>query len=115
MYKDTLRPMLLQCSQAQSYFDVLVLKCCWKYCEMVAHHEVNLAASASIVMNDILSGPLKRLNAILSLLRLLDCYRTPSAIGSAIGRPYLAISRVHTQVAFPDCLILSRVGSSTVR
>ena len=38
----------------------------------------------------VLSGPLNRLNAILSLLQLLDRYRTPSAIGSAIGRPYLA-------------------------
>ena len=38
----------------------------------------------------ILSGPLNRLNAILSLLHPLDRYRTPSAIGSAIGRPYLA-------------------------
>ena len=34
-----------------------------------------------------LSGPLNRLNAILSLLHPLDRYRTPSAIGSAIGRP----------------------------
>ena len=31
-------------------------------------------------------GPLNRLNAILSLLHPLDRYRTPSAIGSAIGR-----------------------------
>ena len=35
----------------------------------------------------ILSGPLDRLNAILSLLQPLDRYRAPSAIGSAIGRP----------------------------
>ena len=35
----------------------------------------------------ILSGPLNRLNAILSLVQPLDRYRTPSAIGSAIGRP----------------------------
>ena len=35
----------------------------------------------------LLSGPLDRLNAILSLLQPLDRYRTPSAIGSAIGRP----------------------------
>ena len=34
-----------------------------------------------------LSGPLNRLNAILSLLHPLDRYRAPSAIGSAIGRP----------------------------
>ena len=34
-----------------------------------------------------LSGPLDRVNAILSLLQPLDRYRAPSAIGSAIGRP----------------------------
>ena len=33
-----------------------------------------------------LSGPLDRLNAILSLLQHLNRYRAPSAIGSAIGR-----------------------------
>ena len=33
----------------------------------------------------LLSGPLDRLNAILSLLHPLDRYRTPSAIVSAIG------------------------------
>ena len=32
------------------------------------------------------SGPLNRLNAILSLLQPLDRYRAPSAIGSAIER-----------------------------
>ena len=37
-----------------------------------------------------LSGPLNRLNAILSLIHPLDRYRTPSAIGSAIG---VALSR----------------------
>ena len=42
--------------------------------------------SASISRNK-LSGPLDRLNAILSLLQPLDRYRAPSAIGSAIGRP----------------------------
>ena len=36
------------------------------------------------------SGPLNRLNAILSLLQPLDRYRAPSAIGSAIER---ALSR----------------------
>ena len=34
-----------------------------------------------------LSGPLNRLNAVLSLLQPLDRYRTHSAIGSAIGKP----------------------------
>ena len=38
----------------------------------------------------VLSGPLDRLNAILSLLQPLDRYRAPSAIGSAIG---VALSR----------------------
>ena len=38
------------------------------------------------------------LNAILSLLHPLDRCRTRSAIGSAIGRPYLALSRIHAQV-----------------
>ena len=37
--------------------------------------------------HSVLSGPLDRLNAILSLLQPLDRYRAPSAIGSAIGRP----------------------------
>ena len=41
-----------------------------------------------------LGGPLNQLNAFLSLLQPLDRYRTPSAIGSAIGggpiSPYLA-------------------------
>ena len=39
-----------------------------------------------------LSGPLNRLSAILSLLQPLDRYRIPPAMGSAIGRPYLALS-----------------------
>ena len=38
----------------------------------------------------------KRLNAILSLLHPLDRYRAPSAI--RLGGPYLALSRIHTQV-----------------
>ena len=42
-----------------------------------------------------LSGPLDRLNAILSLLHPFDRYRTPSAIGSATGK---ALSRIPTQV-----------------
>ena len=38
----------------------------------------------------VLSGPLDRLNAILSLLQPLDRYRAPSAIGSAIGMPHIS-------------------------
>ena len=40
-----------------------------------------------VLFDNSLSGPLDRLNAILSLLQPLDRYRAPSAIGSAIGRP----------------------------
>ena len=58
-----------------------------------------------IVKGEALSGPLNRLNAILSLLHPLACYRTPSAIGSAIGRPHLALSRMHAQVGVLDCLV----------
>ena len=57
-----------------------------------------------------LSGPLNRLNAILSLLQPLDRYRAPSAIGSAIGRPYLALSRFHTQAKALNRLVLNRLG-----
>ena len=55
-------------------------------------------AKCAVNVNFQLSGPLNRLNAILSLLQPLDRYRTHSAIGSAIGRPYLALSRIQTQV-----------------
>ena len=59
-----------------------------------------------------LSGPLNRLNSILSLLHPLDRYRTPSAIGSAIGRPpYLALSRIQTQVGVLNRLVLNRLGA----
>ena len=58
---------------------------------------------------------LKGLNAILSLLQPLDRYRTPSAIGSAIGRPYLALSRFHAQVGALNRLVLNRLGGSTAR
>ena len=46
--------------------------------------------SQSCLSGVCLGGPLDRLNAILSLLHPLDRYRAPSAIGGAIGRPYLA-------------------------
>ena len=62
-----------------------------------------------------LSGPLNRLNAILSLLQPLDSYRAPSAIGSAIGRPYLALSRFHAQVGALNRLVLNRFRGSTAR
>ena len=63
----------------------------------------------------VLSGPLNRLNAILSLLQPLDRYRAHSAIGSAIGRAYLALSRIHAQVGVLSRLVLNRLGGSTAR
>ena len=62
-----------------------------------------------------LSGPLNRLKAILSLLHPLERYRTPSAIGSAIGRPYLALSRIQAQAGALNRLVLDHLGSSTAR
>ena len=62
-----------------------------------------------------LSGPLNRLNAILSqsLLHPLDRYRTPLCDRSAIGRPYLALSRIPTEVGVLNRLVLNRLGGST--
>ena len=54
------------------------------------------------------SGPLNWLNAILSLLHSPD---SRSAMGTAIVRLYLALSRIHTQALF-NLLVLS--GSSTI-
>ena len=56
-----------------------------------------------------LSGPLNRLNAILSLLHPLNRKGTLSAMGSAIGSPYLALSRIHTQVAVFNRLVPNRL------
>ena len=71
--------------------------------------------SFNYIKNLELSGPLNRLNAILSLLQPLDRYRAPSAIGSAIGRPYLALSRFHAKVGALNRLVLNRFRGSTAR
>ena len=60
-----------------------------------------------------LSGPLDRLSAFLSPLHPLNRYRTPSAIGSAIERPYLALSCIPTQAGVLNRFVLNHVGSST--
>ena len=63
-----------------------------------------------------LSAPLNQLNAILALqLHPLDRYRALSAMESAIGRPYLALSRIHAQAGALNRLVLNRLGSSTAR
>ena len=67
----------------------------------------------SYTLGPALSGPLNRLNATPSLLQPLDRYRTPSAIRSAIGGAYLALSRIHTQVGVLNRLVLIRLGGST--
>ena len=76
-----------------------------------ANFVVNLApAWENVVLSaptQTLVGPLNRLNAILSLLQRLDRYRTPSAIGSAIGRP---LSRLPAQVGVLNRLVLNRLG-----
>ena len=56
-----------------------------------------------------LSGPLNRLN-----LYYL-CFSPLPAIVRALGRPYLALSRIHTQVGVLNRLALNNLGSSTAR
>ena len=83
-----------------------------------ATHYVSQRSSASprvSMLYQVLSGPLNRLNAILSLLHPLDRYRKPSAIGSAIGRPYLALSRIKMKVGVLNRLVLNRLECSTAR
>ena len=53
--------------------------------------------------------------AQLSLLHPLDRYRTPYAIGNAIGRLYLALSRILAQVGVLNRLVLNHIGRSTAR
>ena len=62
-----------------------------------------------------LSGPLDRLNVILSLLQPLDRYRTPSAIGSAIGRPYLALYGTQKQAGALNRLVLNNLEEAQPR
>ena len=62
-----------------------------------------------------LSGPISLLNENPSLLHPLDRFWAASAIGSAIGRPYLALARIPTQVGVLNRLILNDLGSSTAR
>ena len=61
------------------------------------------------------SAPLNQLNAILSLLHPPERYRTPFAIGSVIGRSYLALLASHVQVGVLNCLVLNRLRGSTAR
>ena len=50
---------------------------------------------------------------MLTALHPLDRYGTASAIGSAIVRPYLALSCIHTQVGVINRLDLNQLGGST--
>ena len=54
-----------------------------------------------------LSGPLNRLNATLPLQHPLNRDTTTSATGSAIVRPYLALSLIHMQVGLLNRLVLT--------
>ena len=64
-----------------------------------------------------LSGPLNRLNAILSLLHPLDRCRTPLCDRDRVrlGGPYLALSRIQTQVGVFNRLVLNRLGGAQPR
>ena len=53
-------------------------------------HSVSTAIGPALRQGARLQGPI-----LLSLLLSVDCYRTRSATGSAIARPYLALSRIH--------------------
>ena len=58
-----------------------------------------------------LSGPLNRLNAILSLLQPLDRYRTPLCDRERDWEgPIFALSRIQTQVGVLNRLVLNRLG-----
>ena len=65
--------------------------CCWQH----SRHGEDIA---QMLLRTSLVAPLNRLNAIPALLHPLDRYRTPSVTGSAIGRPHLALSCIHTQL-----------------
>ena len=54
-------------------------------------------------------------DAMLYLLHPLDRYRTPYAIGSAIGRAYLALAHIPRQVGVLNRLALDRLRGSTAR
>ena len=87
----------------------------WKQALLGAERAKSLKKSRTLGCregNILLSGPLNRLNATLSLLLPLDRYRTPSAIGSAIGRP---LSCIQTQVGVLNRLVLNHVGGSAAR
>ena len=63
-----------------------------------------------------LSGPLNRLNAILFLLEPLDRYRTPLCDKEVrLGGPYVAVSRIQTQVGVLNHFVLNRLVGSTAR
>ena len=79
-------------------FKTLGLAKIWALRDFLEEDDLNSERGGFCESPLVLSGPLNRLNAILSLLQPLDRYRTPSAIGSAIGRPYLALSRIHAQL-----------------
>ena len=83
--------------------------------QMLLKHQLIGLGAVHVHLLRLLSGPLSQFNAMVSPLQPLGRYRTPSAIGSAIGRPYLALSRIHTQAGILNRLVLSHLESSTAR
>ena len=62
-----------------------------------------------------LNGPLNELIVTLSLLQRLDHDRAASEMGSAIGRSYLALSCIQTEVGVLNRLVLNHLRSSAAR
>ena len=92
----------------------------WRFSELILHKFFG-GGYVKVWPNNIVISrsqtpkcPLNRLNAILSLPHPLHRYKTPSAIGNAIGRP-LFRPRIHAQIGSLNHHILNRSGGSTVR
>ena len=78
-----------------------------------AHRQQSTALSPPILNEHPLSGPLNRLNAILSLLQPLDRYRTPLCDRECDWDA--PISHPKTEVVVLNRLVLNRLAGSTAR
>ena len=105
------RPEKVLCAKVLCAFSAPYTKKFWGWGWGSKSEPQNSACAPCAVKTCALSGPLNRLNAILSLLHPLDRYRTASAIGSAIGRPLSRpISHPNTVVGVLNRLVLNRLG-----
>ena len=102
----------LLCHSHRSLGEQLLVYC---YCCLCLTLKENQMKEIKQERLSILFSTLVAPYAILSLLQPLNHYRAPSAIESAIGRPYLALPRIHAQAGAVNRLILNRFGGSTAR